>query len=93
MKEKMPHRKPKSAKLQKVKTVNDMLTRDDINGMLSELEKQKPNISDLIVIWLDKNDRKFYFQITGDTLVTTAVWMLEGAKLDVMNEDFDEEDS
>jgi len=80
------HRIPNSARLPKVKTINDLLTRDDINGILADLDKAKPNISDLIVIYMDK-DKNRYFLTTEDTLVSTATWMLEGTKLDVILED------
>lgn len=90
-KDKRQHRIPNSARLPKVKTVNDLLTRDDINGMLADLDKEKPNISDLIVIYLNKDDKRYYFQITEDTLNATATWMLESTKLDVLNEDLEED--
>jgi len=84
------HRIPNSAKLTKVKTINDLLTRDDINGILADLDEAKPDISDLIVIYMDK-DKNRCFQITEDTLVSTATWMLESTKLDMINEDLEEE--
>jgi len=84
------HRIPKSARLTKVKTINDLLTRDDINGMLSDLDEAKPNISDLIVIYMDK-DKNRCFQITETTLNATATWLLEATKLDVIMEDTEEE--
>ena len=91
MKEKVSHRMPRSARLPKVKTINDLLTRDDINGMLADLDKEKPNISDLIVIYLNKDTKKYNFQITEDTLNTTAVWLLQQANQDVLNDDTEEE--
>jgi len=84
------HRIPNSARLTKVKTINDLLTRDDINGILADLDKAKPNISDLIVIYMDK-DKNRYFLTTEDTLVSTATWMLEGTKLDVINEELEDD--
>ena len=85
------HRIPNSARITKVETVNDLLTRDDINGILADLDKEKPNISDLIVIYLNKDDKRCYFQITEDTLTDRATWMLESTKLDVLNEDLEED--
>ena len=90
-KDRRSHRIPKSARLPKVKTINDLLTRDDINGMLAELDKEKPNISDLIVIYLDKDTKQYHFQITEDTLNAIAVWMLENTKLDMLNDELEEE--
>ena len=90
-KDRREHRIPKSAKLTKVKTVNDLLTRDDINGMLADLDKEKPNISDLIVIYLDKRDKRYHFQITEDTLNAVAVWLLQQVNQDILNEDTEDE--
>ena len=84
------HRIPNSARLPKIKTVNDLLTRDDINGILADLDEAKPDISDLIVIYVDK-DKNRYFLTTEDTLTSTATWMLESTKLDVIMEDTEEE--
>lgn len=80
------HKIPNSARLPKVKTINDLLTRDDINGMLADLDEAKPDISDLIVIYMDK-DKSRCFLITEDTPVSTATWLLETTKLDVIMED------
>ena len=84
------HRIPNSVRLPKVKTINDLLTRDDINGILADLDESKPNISDLIVIYMDKNKNRC-FQITENTLNSTATWLLETTKLDVIMEDTEEE--
>jgi hypothetical protein len=84
------HRIPNSVRLPKVKTVNDLLTRDDINGILADLDEAKPDISDLIVIYMDK-DKNRCFLITEDTLNSTATWLLETTKLDVIMEDTEEE--
>jgi len=85
------HKIPNSARLTKVKTISDLLTRDDINGILADLDKEKPNISDLVVIYLDKRDKQCYFQITEGTLTDRTTWMLESTKLDVLNENVEEE--
>jgi hypothetical protein len=89
-KDKHTHRIPNSARLPKVKTVNDLLTRDDINGILADLDQEKPNISDLIVIYMDRRDHKYHWTITDGTLVSTATWMLESTKLDLLIEDTEE---
>lgn len=90
-KDKRSHRIPRSARLPKVKTLNDLFTRDDINGMLADLAKEKPNISDLLVIYLDKRDNKYYFQVTDNTLIPTAIWLLESTKLNLLDENLGEE--
>ena len=73
-----------------VTTINDLLTRDDVNGILTALDKVKPDITDLIVIYMDKRDNKYHQQITDGTLVSTATWMLESTKLDLLNEEVEE---
>ena len=65
-------------------TINDLLTRDDVNGILENLNKVKPNITAAIVIYMDKDER-YHRQITDGTLISTAVWMLESTKLDLLN--------
>ena len=77
-------------KKSKVVTINDLLTRDDINGILSDLDKDKPDIRDLIVIYVDKRDKSFSYYLTQDTLISTATWMLEATKLDLLTEQTDD---
>lgn len=90
-KSKHQHRQPISTpESQPITTVSDLLTTDDVNGILSDLNKVKHNISDLIVIYLDKETKRYSFQITANTLVTTVTWMLESTKLDVLEEDDEE---
>lgn len=76
---------PKSAtRAKRATTINDLLARDDINGILSDLNKEKPSMTDLIVIYVDKEGLKW--QYTDDTLVSKAVWMIECMKFDLLNE-------
>ena len=72
-------------------TVSDLFTRDDVNDILANLNKIKPNINGCIVIYLDKNDR-YSWQMTKDLKLATATWMLESTKLDILNEDFENAD-
>ena len=83
------HRLPKRTRLTKVNTVDDLLTRDDINGMLADLNNLKKDIDDLIIIYTDKG-RNYWFQITEGTLISTAIWMLESTKVDLLHDDFEE---
>ncbi len=69
----------------RVTTVNDLLARDDINGILKDLDKVKPHITDCIVIYVDKRDNKIHWNNTEDTLTSLAVYMLESVKLRLMN--------
>lgn len=91
-KSKLPHRMPKLARLPKIKTINDLLTRDDINGILADLDREKPNISDLIVIYFNKQTNKYCFQLTDNTFIDRATWLLETTKFDILNEALLEEE-
>jgi hypothetical protein len=65
--------------------VEDLLANEDVNRILEDLHKIKPNINTLLVLWQD--DENTYWEITKDTNVSMAVWMLESAKIDLLNED------
>ncbi len=73
-------------------TVSDLLARDDVNGILSDLDEVKPHIKDAVIIYLDKRDNSYYWQMTNGTLISTAVWMLESTKLDILTSDTEHED-
>ncbi len=80
------HKLPSPAKMLKgVKTLNDLMARDDVNGILQDLDIAKPNITDLVVVYIDRRDKKYRWQATEDTLTSTAVWLLECAKQDFIN--------
>lgn len=70
-------------------TVNDLLTRDDVNGMLQDLQKKKVGIKNLIIIYTDDNSAN-HWEITSDTTSSLAVWMLESTKMDVMDGDLND---
>ena len=72
-------------------TINDLFTRDDVNDILANLNKIKPNLNGCIVIYLDKNDR-YSWQMTSDLKTSTATWMLESTKLDILNQDYENAD-
>lgn len=74
----------------RITTVEDILARDNVNDILVHLDKVKPNISDLIVVYYDKEGNGWDCQITEDTLISTATWLLESAKLALLNENEDE---
>jgi hypothetical protein len=63
----------------------DLFTQDDVNRILEDLQKIKPSMKSLIVLWQDEDNT--YWEITKDTNVSTAVWMLETAKFDLLKED------
>ena len=68
----------------KITTVNDLLARDDVNDMLSRLDKEKPDIQDIIVITVDRKTQKYTVDYNDDILESRAVWLLERVKLDIM---------
>ena len=88
-KNKKQHRLPiKSIKpitLRRAKSFTDILAQDDVNGILNDLNNYKPDIKDMIVIWVDKNN-DLWFQTTEQIKQSTSVWMLENTKLDILNE-------
>ena len=82
------HHMPR-AKLPRVRTVDDLLARDDVNGILADLAKLKPDIKSLIMIYLDHKD-VYHWNITDNTLESTATWMLESTKLDLLSREQEE---
>lgn len=86
------HRMPKvtTKTTRRKTTVADLLTRDNVNDILNDLEEMRPNIGDLIVIYVDKRDKRFCYQVTEDTLVSTATWLLESTKLEIINSEDEE---
>jgi len=70
-------------------TVNDLLTRDDVNGMLKDLQDKKPGIKNLVIIYTD-GDNVNHWSITSDTNSSMAVWMIESMKFDIMGGGLDD---
>jgi hypothetical protein len=66
--------------------MDDILNADAVNAVLEKVQRQAPNISDLLVIYLDKETGKYYWHITGSTLYSTAVWMLASVENDMLNQ-------
>ena len=66
--------------------MDDILNADAVNAVLEKVQKQTPNISDLLVIYLDKETGKYFWHITGNTLYSTAVWMLASVENDMLNQ-------
>ncbi len=79
------------AKQKRITTIDGLLARDDVNGILDDLNKVKPNIQDLVVIYIDNSDGNRHFKMTEGTLQSLAVWMLETAKLDLLNNENEED--
>jgi archaellum biogenesis ATPase FlaH len=80
-----PDRLPKYSR-RPVTTVTDILTRDDVNDILSNITKQKDSIKHMIVITIDKEEL-YSWWTTDDTTMSTAIFMLESTKLELFNSD------
>jgi hypothetical protein len=72
--------------LKSCKTIDDLFTVDDINQMLEDLNSDKADITDCIIIYKRRNG-SINWEISDETLTSTAVWLLESTKNDVLNED------
>lgn len=70
----------------RITTVNDILARDDVNGILADLAKEKHKIAAMIVIYANK-DGQYGWQVTENTLEATIVWLLESIKRDIMTDE------
>jgi hypothetical protein len=70
-------------------TVEDLLARNEINIILDDLDKKKPEIKDMLVIYTDKAGNRSFI-LTEDTLISTATWMCEATKYDIMLENTDD---
>ena len=69
-------------------TVNTLLAQDDVNAILSTLDKLKPDITHAIVIFEKKDKtRDFYFT---NMPVSHAMGLLELTKQDLYQEHYDE---
>ncbi len=76
-------------KIKRATSINDLLARDDVNGILDDLNKVKPNIKNLVVIYTDSTDSQRHFKITEGTLESLVIWMLETTKIDILNNEED----
>ena len=72
--------------------VEDLLASSDVNDILEDLNKLKPHISDLLVIYVDRRTGRWSYECNDDLLTSKAVWLLESVKFDFIqiNEDDDE---
>jgi len=72
-------------KLPKDVTINDILGRQDILDVVEKLNKDLSKMKSLVILWQDDEGR-CHSNWSGITL-STAVWMLEQTKIDIMLED------
>lgn len=82
---KLPHNV--KTKRKRITTVDDLLTRDNVNEVFNDLNEVKPHIKDAIVIFIDRRDNQRYYSTTKDTMLSTAVWLLEATKNDLLNDE------
>ena len=75
----------------KLVTVDDLFTLDDVNDILEKVNKSKSHYSDIIVIVIDKDTEEYSWLLTNNTLESTAVWLLENTKNDLLNRNYDED--
>ncbi len=85
-KDKLPTEHQIKAQLARVKTINDLFADDEINGILKDLQEMKPDIGSIIVLYIDKRDNRLHWTYNDGILQSTAVWMLESAKMDFLKE-------
>lgn len=81
--------------LNKIHSVEDLLTCDDINELLRDCDNLKTDIKNIIVIYR-KRDGHFGYSSAPKTKRSLLLYMLELAKVDVLNgddnDDYDNED-
>jgi hypothetical protein len=71
-------------------TVSDLLTQDDLNAILANLDEAKPDITHAIVIFeTEDKTRHFYFT---EMPISHAMGLLELTKQDLYQEHYDEEE-
>jgi hypothetical protein len=68
----------------RVVTVSDILARDDVNEILQYLDKNKANLTGLIVIATDRDGTNHYRNT--EQSVASVVYTLEVAKLDYIDD-------
>ena len=77
-------------KKKKLVTVDDLLTKDEINDVLNIAISKRSVIKDIIILTIDNEDKWHY--IFNDSLTETiAVFLLEKVKNYILSESEDEE--
>jgi hypothetical protein len=73
----------------RIKTVNDLLTRSDVNDVLDELSKNKSDVTDMIVIYKTSNNLMHYSYAINDNNNETlrVLGMVEYFKNMILNGD------
>jgi hypothetical protein len=70
----------------KIRTINDLLTRDDINQMIEDLNNNKVNIKHLSIIYTTKDDT-IYSEHTEDSMLSSIIYQIEVTKNELLKGD------
>jgi hypothetical protein len=71
--------------LPELNSIQDVLARDDLNEFLSDMDKEKANIAEDIIIYTTK-DGKEGWEMTENITLNAAIGMLERTKLTAIQE-------
>ena len=69
----------------KVKTINDVLARDDINKFLADMDNEKANIKQALIIYVRRDD-SYSWEISEGIPDATVLGLLEQMKYDILSE-------
>ena len=78
-------RNNKTRTSKKITTITDILAQDNINAVMEKAHNEKPEMANLIVIYIDR-DGNTNWHISEDTKSSQAVYALEIVKNDILNE-------
>ncbi len=82
-------RLPRSHLPKSVRTIDDVLARDDVNSILANIASRKPHITGIIAIVLeDDNSATSYY---SEMPLAKIVWHLERLKLDLLQDEDEQE--
>jgi len=70
-------------------TVSNLLNQDDVTVVLAEADKDKANITDLMVIYQDK-EGYINWHVTGETTLDRKILLLEQVKVWLLQGDKDD---
>lgn len=63
--------------------INDLLTRDDINQILRDMDKEKSSIKTCLILYINRKG-ELRGRVTEDTPVSILIWMMESYKLTLL---------
>ena len=68
----------------KIKTINDLLARDDINEFLADMDNEKANIKQALIIYV-RRDGSYSWEISEGIPDATVLGLLEQMKYDILS--------